>query len=109
MPSKREASPSIAPGTRRLGRRTSSPNTSNSSIKGFGKTPSIGRADGLRNSNPPSRSSSFNRADHKVLPAVRPGLATLPRDAEKRSRSSGDYVTVLEIGSTETRSKWTPS
>ena len=105
VPSKREASPSVAPGPRRLGGRTSSPNTSNSSIKGFGKTPGIGRADGLRNSNPPSRSSSFNRADHKHLPNVRPGLATLPRDTEKRSRSSGDYVTVLEIGTTETRSK----
>merc|ERR1711892_308104 len=76
-----------------------------SSIKGLSKTPGIGRADGLRNSNPPSRSSSFNRADHKALPATRPGLATLPRDAEKRSRSNGDYVTVLEIGTTETRSK----
>lgn len=105
VPSKRDASPSVAPGPRRLGGRTSSPNTSNSSIKGLGKTPGIGRADGLRNSNPPSRSSSFNRADHKALPTIRPGLATLPRDAEKRSRSIGDYVTVLEIGTTETRSK----
>ena len=106
VPSKREASPSVNPGPRRLGRRTSSPNTSNTSIKCLGKTPASARADGLRNSNPPSRSSSFTRGDHtRVLPTTRPGLATLPRDTEKRSRSNGDYVTVLEIGTTETRSK----
>ena len=96
--SRREASPRT-----RLGVRNSTPNTSNASLKGH-----VGRSDSLRHnkSNPPSRSSSFNRNDTKNSgPPVRAGLATLPRDVASRSRSQGDYVTVLEIGGMETRSK----
>ena len=83
--------------------RNSTPNTSNASLKG-----QVGRSDSLRHnkSNPPSRSSSFNRNDTKSSGGgVRAGLATLPRDLASRSRSQGDYVTVLEIGGMETRSK----
>ena len=116
--SRREASPSLGPSlgaslvpatTRsRLGVRNSTPNSSNTSMKA-----QVGRADSLRHnnkSNPPSRSSSFNRAESKSSgsgsgSAVRAGLATLPRDVNSRSRSQGDFVTVLEIGGLETRSK----
>ena len=96
--SKRDASPRT-----RLGVRNSTPNTSNVSLKG-----QVGRSDSLRHnkSNPPSRSSSFNRNEIKSSGSVlRSGLATLPRDVASRSRSQGDYVTVLEIGGVETRSK----
>ena len=58
-------------------------------------------------SNPPSRSSSFNRSESKPSVA-RPGLATLPREAGRSRSQPGDYVTVLEIGGsgeTGTRSK----
>ena len=93
------------------------------SIRGVARTGSFGRIDSLRggppSSNPPSRSSIFGRGD-KLPPSLssRPqptAVATLPRDAERRSRSSGEYVTVLEIGSgagsvvgTEVRSRTVP-
>ena len=104
--SKRDASPSLGPVTSRtrLGVRNSTPNSSNTSMKTH-----VGRSDSLRQnkSNPPSRSSSFNRSESKVGGSVlRAGLATLPRDlTSSRSRSQGDFVTVLEIGGVETRSK----
>ena len=93
--SKREASPRT-----RLGVRNSTPNTSNVSLKG-----QVARSDSLRHnkSNPPSRSSSFNRTESRSS-GLRSGLATLPREGA-RSRSQGDYVTVLQIGGGETRSK----
>jgi hypothetical protein len=94
------------------------------SIRNVARTSSFGRMDsaraGLPPSNPPSRSSSFGRGDKlppsssRQLPSA---VATLPRDAERRSRSSGEYVTVLEIGSgggsgsvvaTEVRSRTVP-
>ena len=98
--SKREPSPSVRS---RLGVRNSTPNSSNTSMKA-----PVGRSDSLRHnkSNPPSRSSSFNRTESKSSGSVvRTGLATLPRDVTTRSRSQGDFVTVLEIGGLETRSK----
>ena len=103
--SKRDASPSLAPVTSRtrLGVRNSTPNSSNTSMKTH-----VGRSDSLRQnkSNPPSRSSSFSRSESKSGGSVlRAGLATLPRDVSSRSRSQGDFVTVLEIGGAETRSK----
>ena len=102
--SKRDESPSISNTRTRLGMRNVSPNTSTVSLKGVANK-RLGRSDSLRNkSNPPSRSSSFNRSDSKPTLA-RPGLATLPREAGHRSRSQGDYVTVLEIGGGECRSK----
>ena len=106
--SKRDESPCI--GTRtRLGLRNASPNTSNVSLK-TAANKRLGRSDSLRNnSNPPSRSSSFNRTESRPSGLNRPGLATLPREAGHRSRSQGDYITVLEIGGqvggTEARSK----
>ena len=103
--SKRDASPSVGPATprTRLGLRNTSPNRSNTSMKTH-----LGRSDSLRQnkSNPPSRSSSFNRTETKSGGSVlRAGLATLPRDVASRARSQGDFVTVLEIGGVETRSK----
>jgi hypothetical protein len=93
-------------------------------MRGVTRTGSFGRVDTLRTSNPPSRSSSFNRGEKPPPPSLQrlPPLsntsATLPRDAERRSRSSGcaggDYVTVLEIGAgggggaTEMRSRTVP-
>jgi hypothetical protein len=92
------------------------------SMRGVTRTGSFGRVDTLRTSNPPSRSSSFNRGEKpppsslQRLPPLSNASATLPRDAERRSRSSGcaggDYVTVLEIGAgggaTEMRSRTVP-
>ena len=92
------------------------------SMRGVTRTGSFGRVDTLRTSNPPSRSSSFSRGEKlppsfQRLPPLTNTSATLPRDAERRSRSSGcggDYVTVLEIGSssggggTEVRSRTVP-
>jgi hypothetical protein len=92
-------------------------------MRGVTRTGSFGRVDTLRTSNPPSRSSSFNRGEKppsssslQRLPPLSNASATLPRDAERRSRSSGcgggDYVTVLEIGAgggaTEMRSRTVP-
>ena len=91
-------------------------------MRGVTRTGSFGRVDTLRTSNPPSRSSSFSRGEKlppslQRLPPLSNTSATLPRDAERRSRSSGcggDYVTVLEIGSssggggTEVRSRTVP-
>jgi hypothetical protein len=93
-------------------------------MRGVTRTGSFGRVDTLRTSNPPSRSSSFNRGEKppqssslQRLPPLSNTSATLPRDAERRSRSSGcaggDYVTVLEIGAggggaTEMRSRTVP-
>jgi hypothetical protein len=103
------------------------------SLRGVTRAGSFGRVDTLRGgagggptSNPPSRSSSFGRGE-KLPPSLsRPPLiggggggvlvaaaATLPRETERRSRSSGEYVTVLEIGtgiggSTEVRSRTVP-
>lgn len=96
--SRREASPSLTR-PQRLGARTTSPNTSSSSMRGVGRTPSTTRA--TPTSRPTSRSSSFTKAEVKSASVVRSGLATLPKEATGRSRSSGDYVTVLEIGSSE--------
>ena len=110
--SKREESPGVSRRTR-LGLRNTSPNTSNVSLKtaAAAAMPRLGRSDSARNnkSNPASRSSSFSRGDTRPSVA-RSGLATLPREAGHRSRSQGDYVTVLEIGgaaaaAAETRSK----
>jgi hypothetical protein len=94
-------------------------------MRGVTRTGSFGRVDTFRTSNPPSRSSSFNRGEKPLppsslqrLPPLSNTSATLPRDAERRSRSSGctggDYVTVLEIGAgggggaTEMRSRTVP-
>jgi hypothetical protein len=91
-------------------------------MRGVTRTGSFGRVDTLRTSNPPSRSSSFNRGEKlpppslQRLPPLSNASATLPRDAERRSRSSGcaggDYVTVLEIGAgggaAEVRSRTVP-
>ena len=109
--SKREESPGVSRRPR-LGLRNTSPNNSNVSLKtAAAAKPRLGRSDSARNnkSNPASRSSSFSRGDTRPSVA-RSGLATLPREAGHRSRSQGDYVTVLEIGgaaaaAAETRSK----
>ena len=108
--SKREESPGVSRRPR-LGLRNTSPNTSNVSLKtAAAAKPRLGRSDSARNnkSNPASRSSSFSRGDTRPSVA-RSGLATLPREAGHRSRSQGDYVTVLEIGgaaaAAESRSK----
>jgi hypothetical protein len=88
---KREVSITRREGGQRLGARAASPNRSSSSLRPVGRTQSSGRA--------ASRSSSFTRAEVRAAPVVRSGLATLPRDSGGgRSRSSGEYVTVLEIG-----------
>ena len=105
--SKRDASPSVS--RPRLASRTASPNRSGTNIRTgqpqrtlSSSRPGIQTSRNSTNntstgSRPSSRSSSFTRADLKASPVVRSGLATLPRDTQGRSRSSGDYVTVLEI------------
>ena len=86
-------------------------NTSTSSSSGVVRR--VTRTDSLRKE-PVSRSSSLTRCDTGPRTVVsRQGVSTLPRDhghftGQHRSRSQGDYVTVLEIGgssSTDTRSK----
>ena len=119
--SRRDESPAAR--VSRLGLKNASPNTSNVSLKagacsntktsaGGVSSKRVTRTDSLRNnkSNPASRSSSFSRAGVSSRPAVTnvsTGHSTLPRDVGgHRSRSQGDYVTVLEIGgSTNNRSK----
>ena len=115
--SRRDESPAARQS--RLGLKNASPNTSNLSLKTSTSTSSSGvvrrvtRTDSLRKE-PVSRSSSLTRCDtgHRTV-VSRQGVSTLPRDhghstGQHRSRSQGDYVTVLEIGgssSSETRSK----
>ena len=115
--SRRDESPAARQS--RLGLKNASPNTSNLSLKTSTSTSASGvvrrvtRTDSLRKE-PVSRSSSLTRCDtgHRTV-VSRQGVSTLPRDhghstGQHRSRSQGDYVTVLEIGgssSSETRSK----
>ena len=116
--SRRDESPAARQS--RLGLKNVSPNTSNLSLKtntntsaSSGVVRRVTRTDSLRKE-PVSRSSSLTRCDtgHRTV-VSRQGVSTLPRDhghstGQHRSRSQGDYVTVLEIGgssSSETRSK----
>ena len=114
--SRRDESPAARQS--RLGLKNASPNTSNLSLKtstsaSSGVVRRVTRTDSLRKE-PVSRSSSLTRCDtgHRTV-VSRQGVSTLPRDhghstGQHRSRSQGDYVTVLEIGgssSSETRSK----
>ena len=114
--SRRDESPAARQS--RLGLKNASPNTSNLSLKtstsaSSGVVRRVTRTDSLRKE-PVSRSSSLTRCDtgHRTV-VSRQGVSTLPRDhghstGQHRSRSQGDYVTVLEIGgssSTDTRSK----
>ena len=117
--SRRDESPAARQS--RLGLKNASPNTSNLSLKtstsaSSGVVRRVTRTDSLRKE-PVSRSSSLTRCDTGPRTVVsRQGVSTLPRDhghstGQHRSRSQGDYVTVLEIGgsssssSSETRSK----
>ena len=114
--SRRDESPAARQS--RLGLKNASPNTSNLSLKtstsaSSGVVRRVTRTDSLRKE-PVSRSSSLTRCDtgHRTV-VSRQGVSTLPRDhghstGQHRSRSQGDYVTVLEIGgssSSDTRSK----